>query len=148
MELTWYGTASIALRSGEEVLWFDPYVPMPHSPVPVTLRDYAGCGQIFITHGHLDHIASLPDILRENPGATVRCTEAPRRSLLNMGIPQERLIPIAPGDDLTLGGIRVRVYQGRHAELGGVDMPRIRSMLRSPARENLLPLLRQHRRCP
>ena len=67
MRLVWHGTASIEIVSEGGRLLFDPFVPLKGSPVPVKLADFDGFTDIFVTHGHLDHILTIPDVARRNP---------------------------------------------------------------------------------
>lgn len=59
MTITWYGTASIEIESGGEKLFFDPFIPLPGSSTLIDRDAYADARDIFITHGHLDHIGSI-----------------------------------------------------------------------------------------
>lgn len=131
MKITWKGTASIEIESGDSKIIFDPFVPYPHSDVPVTIEDFDGYKHIFVTHGHFDHIEYIPEVCRRNPDAMVYCTKAPYNKLLSKGVPKESLTLIGnnehcrvvgdefiseAGDDRT-DGIEIRTYQGRHAIL-------------------------------
>ena len=85
MKLIWHGTASIELVSSSGRLLFDPFVPLKGSSVPVRIADFDGFTDIFVTHGHLDHIGSLPEIVRRNPEVRIYCTQTPFRTLLGKG---------------------------------------------------------------
>ena len=110
MKITWYTTAAIRLESDGESLLFDPFVPKSQ---PELLDAYAKERFILITHGHLDHLRSSPDILRKS-NAVVYCTQTPRKSLLRQGVDASRITQIAPGDKLNVGGCDVKVLRGRH----------------------------------
>ena len=115
MKAAWFGTASLAVEAAGGRLLIDPFFPLKGSPTRVDPAAFRGVGHILVTHGHFDHIMSLPGILREG-GGTVWCTRAPRETLLSMDVPEERLRLIAPGEALEIEGMRVRVFRGRHVK--------------------------------
>ena len=69
MYLIWHGTASIEIGHSGGRLLFDPFVPLSGSPVPVTIEEFDGFTDILVTHGHLDHIADIPQIVRRKNGS-------------------------------------------------------------------------------
>ena len=148
MKLIWHGTAAIELQNENGRLLFDPFVPLAHSEVPVKLAEFDGFTDVFITHGHLDHIAHLPKILERNPEMRIYCTDAPRNSLLKKGIPEKNLQKIHYGQALNINGFHIQVLHGRHAILPSVSAKRLSYILKSPARGNLLWLLKEHLSCP
>ena len=81
MEIIWHGTASIEMIGAQGRILFDPFVPLPSSPVSVGLEEFDGFSHIFVTHGHFDHIVCIPEIVRRNPDAAVYCTKAPYDTL-------------------------------------------------------------------
>ena len=147
MHIKWLGTASVAVIHGACRLLFDPFVPLKGSPVPVTIDHFDGYPHIFVTHGHFDHIASIPAIVRRNPKARVHCTRAPFKALLSKGVPERNLALIAPGQEIAFEDVKLRVYPGRHAVLGGLTRERLRALLKSPGRGNLPYILKEHRVC-
>ncbi len=63
MKITWYGTASIILQSGQTTLAFDPYLKqLPKDYEPKELfenraKALSAQKNVFITHGHFDHLS-------------------------------------------------------------------------------------------
>lgn len=114
MKLTWYGTATVGLDDGETKLLFDPFVRMNRRLETTPVEGFAGFDAVLVTHGHLDHIYSIPDLLRVDRNVPVFCTETPKRTLVSRGAPEDRLRLIRPGDTLTFGAFTVRVWQFRH----------------------------------
>ena len=113
MKITWFGTASLAIETATGRLLIDPFFPLKGSPTRVPGDAYAGYGDILVTHGHFDHIMSLPRILREGR-ARVHCTATPAQTLMALDVPKERLEVFKPGDRLQLQGMSVRPFQSRH----------------------------------
>ena len=147
MRLVWHGTASVEMISSSGRILFDPFVPLRGSVVRVRPEDFAGIGDIFLTHGHLDHIVSIPELVRREPSARVYCTKTPYETLLGKGVPEKNLRRIEYGQCRNAGGFAVRVYHGRHAELPGASFSRVAYMLRSPHRGNLPTIIRENRIC-
>ncbi len=147
MRLIWHGTASVEVVCFSGRLLFDPFVPLKGSAVNVGIGDYDGFTDIFVTHGHLDHILNIPEIVRRNPDTMVYCTETPFETLLGKGVPREALTLIRYGQTLSVRGFSVRVLHGRHAVLPSATLARLAYMLRSPARGNLPHIIRENRLC-
>ena len=147
MELIWRGTASIEIRSAAGRMLFDPFVPLPGAEIKTDIEDFDGCTDIFVTHGHFDHIASIPEICGRNPGARVYCTKTPYETLVKKGVPKDSLRLISYGDVTKTRGFTVRAYHGRHAVLPKASAGRLLYMLRSPRRGNLKYIIRENRVC-
>ena len=149
MRLVWHGTASIEIQTGDTTFLFDPFVPLKHSPVPVTLKEFDGYRNVFITHGHVDHIASLPQIVKRNPDVRIHCTKTPYKTLLRKGVPEENMVQIAPGKVWHTQGasadqsISIKAFPGKHARLTALSWQRAVYALRSPARGNIPYLLKE-----
>ncbi len=114
MKITWFGTATILLESGETRLLFDPFNRMNRRLASFDAARFSGCDALFLTHGHFDHVFAVPDVLSRNGTINVFCTKTPKESLLKRGVAAERIRLISPGDSLSFGGVDVRVCCGRH----------------------------------
>ena len=144
MDLTWFGTASVAFRCAQGAILFDPYIPLKGSPTSVTPEEYDGFPDVFVTHCHLDHVAELPRLVKRNPDVRIYCTDTPYKTLRRRGIPERNLILIRYGETLLVNGFAVGVYHGKHAVLPKADRRRILGWIRSPARGNIPRLLAQY----
>ncbi len=112
MLLRWYGTASLSLTTGGSSLLFDPFVPMRGSKVRTTAADYDGFGTVVITHAHLDHIASLPELAKRLP-RVVYGTKAVRDALEKRQTNASVRV-VAPGERFDAGDFSLTVYRGKH----------------------------------
>lgn len=113
MKIKWYGTASVSFETDNSSIIFDPYIPCKGSETPSAEEEYLKFDNILVTHGHVDHISTLPDTVRKS-GATVRCTKTPAATLIEKGIPSENIKVFSHGDVLQFGDIKVTVFKSRH----------------------------------
>ena len=112
MEIRWFGTASVEIRSESGHILFDPFVPLAGSDVNVKLEDFDGCTAIFVTHGHFDHIVNIPEIQKRNPGARIYCTKTPYHTLAKKCVPKDALRLIGFGQTVEAEGFTVRTFHG------------------------------------
>jgi len=110
MKISWYTTASVRLESGEDSLLFDPFVPLTR---PGLTGTYQRERNILITHGHLDHLSSVPEIVQAGR-ARVFCTKTPKESLLMQGVDAGRITVVSPGDRFGIGPFEISVLRGCH----------------------------------
>jgi len=119
MEITWYGTASLILREENTSIAFDPFGGLPihsiaHPPKALPCEQKLGSiEQVFVTHGHLDHIYHIPRLYRDTD-VKVHCTAAPERTLIRHGFSPEKIQEISPGWNGQIGPFHITAYQGRH----------------------------------
>ena len=144
MKLRWHGTAAVELIHREGRILFDPFVTLPHAKYRTELSDFDGATAVLVTHGHFDHIASLPALVQRNPGVKIFCTKTPYVTLRKRGVPRKNLKGIWYGDELWINGFRITVFHGKHAVLPGLSAKRVLEMVKSPARGNVPWLLRNH----
>ncbi|MCD8293821.1 MAG: MBL fold metallo-hydrolase [Clostridia bacterium] len=124
MKITWYGTASVLLQSGETGIMIDPYLKdLPKGAEPQEMHDarlaaYSSQSNILVTHGHLDHIEHIPYIYSERE-CTVYCSKTPYHTLSRHKFPEEKMTLISPGDEFQIGPFSILVFQGKHVHFDG-----------------------------
>lgn len=120
MRITWLGTASVRIEAAGERILFDPFVQLPGGENPNSFADFEKDGLIFITHGHLDHLMDIPVFLdpENDAEATVYCGSVAGKTLSAMAEDTGNVVEIKPGDRIAIGGVSVRVWQGKHAVPG------------------------------
>lgn len=146
MEILWHSTACIELRNASGRLLFDPFRPLKGSNIHVDADTFDDFSDIFITHGHFDHIAYIPAIYRRNPTVMIHCTKTPYNTLRRKGIPEENLHLIAPDQTFHINGFTVSTYPGKHAVLPKASS-RMMSILTSPHVLHMRWILQQHIQC-
>ncbi len=147
MKLIWHGTASVEFVCAEGRIIFDPFVPLKGADVPVKIEDFDGFTDIFVTHGHFDHISSLPMIIKRNPETLVYCTETPYNTLLEKGLSEINLKLIHYDEILEVNGFRISTIRGKHAVLPKVSLNRLIYILKHPARRNISHIIKENRVC-
>jgi len=113
MKLRWFGTSAISYTQNGQIIIFDPFCGRNKKLGCFSLQELAAQGDIFITHGHFDHLADVPLILAENK-AVVYCSQPTADTLISQGVPLERVKAVRPGQILTLGHFNIHVFQGKH----------------------------------
>ena len=113
MKITWFGTASLLIEKEKDRVLLDPFLPLPGAENHPSLLDYRKEDSILITHGHIDHLSSVPKILLHSD-ATVYCSAVPAATLEKKKADSDQIVIIRPGDVLYFGEIRVTVFPGKH----------------------------------
>ena len=148
MQLIWHGTASVEAVCEKGRILFDPFVPLKGSDVDVRIEEFDGFSDIFVTHGHIDHITDLPEVVRRNPDVVIHCTATPYRTLQKKGVPARNLSILRFGEVYRVNGFTVRTKHGRHAILPSVSPKMIAGWFTSHARGNIPHILKEFIACP
>ena len=123
MKLQWLGTAGFQIEVGGNRFLIDPYLSRNPQAKPVqTLKpgDIAGAGQIFITHGHFDHIFDVPLIMGQGE-ASVYCSEIAATTLLREDVDGKRVHAVKEdGYTADFGGYKAQAFFSRHVKF---DIP-------------------------
>ena len=84
---------------GETVLRFDPFrlADAPHD-----------ADVIFITHAHYDHFSPDDLVKAERPDTIYVFPASMKEDIVKLGIPEERQVPMNPGEETTVRGVRVK----------------------------------------
>lgn len=148
MQITWYGTATLQVAEGTSRLLLDPFIARNPACRQVGLSELAGFETIFLTHGHLDHAADIPNILSCGK-SVVYCGPETANNLIREGAASDRFRIVRPGDRVRIGTLEVEVLRGRHV---CTDLRRKLQMiagLRTPGNmKEFARLIQFHRRYP
>ncbi len=145
LELTWLGAAGFRVRTGENVFLIDPFVSRNPRARPIQeLKpgDIREGRQIFISHGHFDHIKDIPQIAA-SLGAKVFCHPTQARSLVRDGLAPRLIMMVEQdGQRFDFGSFSAQANYSRHIKFD------LRLVLSTLARINLrLPGLLPLTRC-
>jgi L-ascorbate metabolism protein UlaG (beta-lactamase superfamily) len=125
MKLTWLGTAGFRIETDDGAFLIDPYLTRNPEATPVqNIRpdQLEPAGQIFISHGHFDHLLDVP-IAAEVTGAIVYCDPVAADTLMKNGLSPERIHAVSRnGADFNFGTYQARAFHSRHIRF---DLPLI-----------------------
>ncbi|MCX5994308.1 MAG: MBL fold metallo-hydrolase [Chloroflexi bacterium] len=123
MKLQWLGTAGFKVEVGDRVFLIDPYLSRNAQARPVQSMqpaEIAGAGQIFITHGHFDHLHDVPAIMASG-SSTVYCSETAAATLMREGVDGSRITTVgSDGFAANFGAYRAEAFFSRHVKF---DIP-------------------------
>lgn len=121
MKVTWYGTASLTIEHEGTVIAVDPFLGLPYGrkfvPSELCIKAFQRAESVLVTHGHFDHIYSIPYIYRDM-SVKVYCTDTPAKSLINNGLAGEKIMRIHAGDAFSIGSLRIKAFQSKHVDFG------------------------------
>ena len=153
LDIEWWGTAAFRIRFQSWTALLDPYItrnPFAYPKLQMTLNEAAeGADHIFVSHGHFDHIADIPALLKKNQKVRVFAPPTAIRSLRRdlQGEYSDRLHETCEGQ-VNLGvnaPISVETYSSKHVHF---DLKLILSTLAkamvSEARSCVKPRLLTH----
>jgi len=111
-----------------------PTATNPKPTNPITAADYLPAPHILITHGHLDHLRNVPELVKLGAGEIIT-TATPHRVLTAKGVASDSLRQVKPGDELQFattdssGPVTVTVKRGKHIKF---DWPLVLRSLINP----------------
>jgi L-ascorbate metabolism protein UlaG (beta-lactamase superfamily) len=119
MELTWLGTAGFQVKTGDQVFLIDPYLSRNPSARPnqtLVPSDIHRVDQIFVSHGHFDHILDIPEIAAHTD-CKVYCCPVAANTLKQNGLDGDQIQEI-PQDDYAMAfeGYRSRAFFSQHVK--------------------------------
>ena len=117
MKITWFGTATMQLESNEDRVMFDPFIQMPGGEHPINKAIFAKLQNIFVTHGHVDHLSSIPELIATTDNV-VYCGQVAATTLIKQGVSMKQIRTIHYGDIVSTGKINVRALKGKHVKFG------------------------------
>lgn len=112
----WLGTAGFRIEVDGSVILIDPFLSRSERATPVqdlTAADMADADFIFLSHGHFDHLADVPEIATLSR-AQVYCSEVAGRTLISKGTAAYRVTVLHQGDRVDEGIFSVGVETCRH----------------------------------
>lgn len=119
MEITWWGTAGFRVKTGEQVFLIDPYLSRNNTArpkQPLVPSDISRADQIFVSHGHFDHIFDIPAIASQT-GSKVYCCPVAANTLIQNGLKSDQIQGIPERDyAVAFEGYRARAFFSQHVK--------------------------------
>lgn len=112
----WLGTAGFRIACEDKVILIDPYLTRNERARPVqdlAPADMADADYIFLSHGHFDHLADIPVIMKVAE-ADIYCSSVSADTLVDAGVPAGSIHRLSGGDSVTLEGFSVSVTECEH----------------------------------
>lgn len=109
MEITWWGTASFRIKTGNNVILIDPFLSRNPDAKPhqyLTPEEIQEGDLVFLSHGHFDHSMDVP-VIANNTGASVFCSKEVGFTLLGKGLKREKF------NEVDVEGYRVAFPNGQ-----------------------------------
>jgi L-ascorbate metabolism protein UlaG (beta-lactamase superfamily) len=123
MRLQWLGTSGFKIETDDLSFLIDPYLSRNALARPVqTLKpqDIADAGQVFISHGHFDHLCDVPAVMAVGKSQAY-CSETAASTLVRNGADSNRVHTVkADGFSIDLGTYRAEAFFSRHVKF---DIP-------------------------
>ncbi|MFQ6102348.1 MAG: MBL fold metallo-hydrolase [Anaerolineae bacterium] len=143
MQLTWYGTAGFRLETAGRVFLIDPYLSRNEAARPALAigpADVTEGSEIYLSHGHFDHMADVPQIVCQT-GATVYCSQEAAGALHRQGVDEAHIAVARDGGSFDFGAYRAQCFNSTHVKF---DPPLLAATLYHslPQLPSLLPLSR------
>lgn len=145
LSLRYLGVAGWHLSTPDSSLVIDPYFTRLSQwrvmtglaiPDPGLIRQHLPSADwILVTHPHYDHLMDVPEAASIT-GAGVYASPQGVELLAILGVPQEQLFTIQPGDRLNCGDFEIEAYTSLHRQILG-SVP-----YQEPLKPNLKPPLR------
>ena len=122
MKYTWLGHASVRLEIGDQILLIDPW-EQGNPTFPAAQRDamFRGATAILVTHGHGDHVTSVPALAQEYGLTVYGMVELMGMLASQHGI---ETVGFNKGGTVRLGTVDVTMVNATHSSaMSGPDGP-------------------------
>ena len=144
MKIRWYGTATVNFIHDNGSILLDPFIARNPRLDCGSAKGLAGLGDIFITHGHLDHASDVP-LISAMGNRRVFCSPETAKILSAEGIATELIVAVKPGDVIKNGPFTIKVLASQHCQS---DPILIIKTLTSPRMlkhsKAVLPMIKEH----
>lgn len=139
----WLGVGGFEWRTPGYTLLLDPFVTRPSVWQVLTQRlkpssnlidqHLPQADAILISHAHYDHLMDAPHLARRT-GASIYGSANTIAIAAAMGVDQDQLRLVIPGDRIQAGPFDIRLYPGKHVPLPGIYYGPVADVLQPPLR--------------
>lgn len=119
----WLGQHGFVCKMGGRILYFDAYLKPDErrrikpllEPAQVRHADFFLC-----THDHSDHMdpTAIPGLAEASPAARFVVSRRHRERMQSLGVPEDRLVLLDPGQSFGRDGVRVTGVKQKHESFG------------------------------
>ena len=117
----YHGWSSFTIETANGKLLFDPLYRKIFGAKWSDFKDFQDAAVICLTHGHYDHYVDTPEILKKTDAVVVASAGICRHLSSHYGIQKEKLIPIAPFQEIRISDFAITAFEWGHRE---VSIPR------------------------
>ncbi len=110
--LKWLGHAAFELRLDDRIIYIDPWISNPKSPIK--LEDITKADYVFVTHEHGDHLGESIDIAKKTGATFVSIYEIAMKAQ-DAGV--EKVIGANMGGPIKLDGLTAYIVPAFHSGL-------------------------------
>lgn len=120
MKLRWLLTAAFEILTDNFKILFDPWISRPPKAIPqlkTQLSDLRDANAIFLSHGHFDHSADIPEIVK-NTDTKVYCSKQIKNVFLKeLKVDEKNLVEIQPSQIIEFQpDLKVTVIKSQHIQ--------------------------------
>ncbi len=117
VKLRWIGCGGYEIVTDEGlVITVDPWYTQ-HEFSSVPLDELRKPDVICVTHGHGDHYADVPELLKKTGAKLIATKPVCKHTEEKEGIPSSQLIPVEPDQEVEYKGVKFYVTSGYHIPL-------------------------------
>ncbi len=117
MNLTWLGAAGFEIKTYDHFLYLDPFLSRNSNARPIqtkTIDDIHRFANIFISHGHFDHLMDIAQITSARE-IDIHCSTIVASYLINHGVPKSTIHPAyRDGEQFSFGDHNARALFSKH----------------------------------
>ncbi|MHA1753039.1 MAG: MBL fold metallo-hydrolase [Candidatus Helarchaeota archaeon] len=118
MKIRWLGTAALEIKTGSSIILMDPWLSRFKNAYPIKPEINKDMIQkadyIFITHGHFDHFADTPYLVKKLGIKVYVSTPAAEVAIENKGLDENLVVKVNSGDSFEMDDFTVKAIKGKH----------------------------------
>ncbi len=121
VKITWLGHAAFKIEDSATVIYIDPWLENPSSPL--NWKEVKDADLVLVTHDHFDHTGQAAEIVKQSGGMLVANVETARKFGSEGGVPNDNIANggngLNIGGSFTYKGVTVTMTQAYHSTASG-----------------------------
>ncbi|RLE54753.1 MAG: metal-dependent hydrolase [Thermoprotei archaeon] len=110
--IKWLGHAAFEIEIDGKILYIDPWITNPMSPVK--LADISRADLVLVTHDHDDHLGEAIDVVKKTGAKFISVYELTQYAI-SQGVPEDKAIAMNIGGVMVVDGIEVIMVPAHHS---------------------------------